>query len=82
VVARQLAVQVLEESRLLGRETRARESKDQVCDVVGAVLRDREQQKGEVAAGGVVQSPQEAEVDEREGPSVVSRTLPWCGSAW
>ena len=66
MVARQLAAQLLHEPGLVGAERHPREPEDQVGDVVGAVLRDCEQQERQVTARVVVQPSEQAEVDERE----------------
>ena len=82
VVARQLPAQLVDEARLVGVERREREAEDQVGDVLGAVLRDGEQQQREAAARVVVEAAEQAEVEQREPAVGVSSTLPRCGSAW
>ena len=66
VVARQLSPQLVHEARLVGLERRQREAEDQVGDVVGAVLREREQEQAESAPRVVVEPAEQAEVEQAE----------------
>ena len=66
VVARQLPAKLVLEARLVGVERREREAEDQIGDVLGAVLRDGEQQQREAAARVVVEPAEQAEVEQRE----------------
>ena len=56
---------------LVGGERRQREPENQVGDVVGAVLREREQQQAERPPRVVVEPAEQAEVEQRE-PAVVA----------
>ena len=68
LVARQLAAQVVHEAGLVGPHRRQRHREDQVGDVVGAVVRDREQQERERRARVVVEPADQPEVEQREPP--------------
>jgi hypothetical protein len=68
VIARQLASQLVHEPRFVRLDRRQRHREDQVGDVVGAILSDREQQQADHPTRVVVEPPEEAEVDQREAP--------------
>ena len=82
VEARQLAPHVVHEPRLVRAQAGERQAQDQVGDVVGAVLRDREQQQREPAARVVVEPAEQAEVEQREPAVGRQEDVPACGSAW
>jgi hypothetical protein len=82
VIAGQLAAQVVDEAGLVGGQRRQREPENQVGDIVGTVLREREQEQPERPPRVVVEPADEAEVENASRPSSVSRMLPRCGSAW
>ena len=64
VVARELPPQLVLEARLVGLERRQREAEDQVGDVVGAVLRERQQEQAERPPRVVVEPAEQAEVEQ------------------
>ena len=66
VVARELPPQLVHEARLVGLERRQREAEDQVGDVVGAVLREREQEQAERPPRVVVEPAEQPEVEQAE----------------
>ena len=68
VVAGELPPQLVLEARLVGVERRQREAEDQVGDVVGAVLREREQEQPERPPRVVVEPAEQAEVEQAEPP--------------
>ncbi len=70
VEARQLPAHVVDERRLVGLHAGQRQREDEIGDVVGAVLRDREQKQREPASRVVVETAEQAEVEQRE-PAVV-----------
>ena len=72
VVARELAAQIVDESGLVGRERRQRETEDEIGDVVGSVLREGEQEQAERPPRIVVEAADEAEVQQRE-PAVLGQ---------
>ena len=72
VVARELAAQLVDEAGLVGRERGQGETEDEVGDVVGSVLREREQEQAECPPRVVVEAADEAEVEQRE-PAVVGQ---------
>ena len=82
VEARQLAAHLVDEARLVGVDAGRARGDDQVGDVVGAVLRDREEKEREAAARVLVDPPEEAEVEERQPAVLREQDVPECGSAW
>ena len=68
LIARQLAAQVVHEAGFVGPHRRQRHREDQVGDIVGAVVRDREQQERERGARVVVEPADQPEVEQREPP--------------
>jgi hypothetical protein len=66
---------LLHETRLVGREGRQRQAKDQIGDVLRPVLSDRQQQQAEGSASVVVEAAEQAEVEQDQPPVVAEQDV-------
>jgi hypothetical protein len=82
VVPRKLAAQLVDEARLVRGEVGERDLEDERGNVVGAVLRDREEEQRDRASGVVVEAAQQPKSSSASRPSGINRMFPRCGSAW
>jgi hypothetical protein len=82
VIARQLATDLVNEPGLVGTERCQRVAENEIGNVVGAVLSDRQQEQRQAASRVVVESAEGPKSRRASRPAGVRRTLPRCGSAW
>ncbi len=68
MIPRQLSPQLVDEPRVVRVEGRQRQPEDQVGDVVGPPLREREQEQRERPPGVLVDPAEQAEVEQGEPP--------------
>src|SRR5262249_33009197 len=76
VIPGKRASQLVQERGLVRAQRRARQTEDEICDVVRSVLRNREEKQGEHPARVVVEAAEEAEVDEREAAVAGEQNVP------
>ena len=76
VVARQLPPQLVDEARLVRLEGRQREREQQGRHVLGAVVREREQQQGEGRPRLLVEAAQEPEVEQGQAAVLSQEHVP------
>jgi hypothetical protein len=76
VEARQLAADVLPETRLVGAGRGERERHDELGHVVRSVLGERQQQQREAGARVLVEPAEQPEVEERQAPVLGQQHVP------